>query len=51
MGATFIDEDGQTKPMEMGCYGIGVSRAAAAAIEQNFDDRGIKFPRSIAPLI
>jgi prolyl-tRNA synthetase len=49
MGATFLDEAGQAQPMEMGCYGIGVSRIVAAAIEQNHDDRGIIFPESMAP--
>ena len=46
---TFLDEKGQPRVMEMGCYGIGVTRIVAAAIEQNHDDRGIMFPRSIAP--
>ena len=45
----FLDEAGASNLMEMGCYGIGVSRIAAAAIEQNHDARGIIFPRSIAP--
>lgn len=49
MKATFLDEFGQTHPMEMGCYGIGVSRIVAAAIEQNHDERGIFFPLAIAP--
>jgi prolyl-tRNA synthetase len=49
MKATYLDESGQTKIMEMGCYGIGVSRIVAAAIEQNYDDRGIVFPPAIAP--
>ncbi len=49
MQATFLDEQGQTQPMEMGCYGIGVSRIVAAAIEQNFDDRGMTLPSAIAP--
>lgn len=49
MKATFLDESGQTHPMEMGCYGIGVSRIVAAAIEQNHDERGIVFPLAIAP--
>ena len=49
MSATFLDESGQTRPMEMGCYGIGVSRIVAAAIEQNHDDRGIVWPQPIAP--
>jgi prolyl-tRNA synthetase len=49
MGLTFLDENGKPKVMEMGCYGIGVSRIVAAAIEQNHDERGILFPRAIAP--
>jgi len=49
MKAEFVDEDGQSKPMVMGCYGIGVSRIVAAAIEQNYDDRGMIFPQAIAP--
>jgi prolyl-tRNA synthetase len=49
MHATFLDEAGQTQPMEMGCYGIGVSRIVAAAIEQNHDERGIIWPQPIAP--
>jgi len=49
MKATFLDESGQPRVMEMGCYGIGVTRIVGAAIEQNHDERGIVFPRSIAP--
>ena len=49
MAANFIDEDGKAKPMEMGCYGIGVTRLLGAAIEQNHDDKGIIWPRGIAP--
>ncbi len=49
MNANFIDEDGKAKPMEMGCYGIGVSRLLGAAIEQNHDDKGIVWPVGIAP--
>ena len=45
----FLDESGKTQIMEMGCYGIGVTRIVAAAIEQNHDDRGIMFPPAIAP--
>jgi prolyl-tRNA synthetase len=45
----FLDEEGQSQVMEMGCYGIGVSRIVGAAIEQNHDDRGIVFPAAIAP--
>jgi prolyl-tRNA synthetase len=47
--AVFLDDKGATRPMEMGCYGIGITRIAAAAIEQNHDERGIIFPRPIAP--
>lgn len=47
--ATFLDENGKEKPMTMGCYGIGVSRTMAAAIEQNFDEHGIIWPAAIAP--
>ncbi len=47
--ATFLDEDGATKTFEMGCYGIGVGRTMAAAIEQNNDADGIIWPRAIAP--
>ncbi|WP_321805117.1 proline--tRNA ligase [Burkholderia sp. BCC1993] len=49
MGATFLDESGKPQPMLMGCYGVGVTRILGAAIEQNFDDRGIIWPESIAP--
>lgn len=49
MSATYLDENGQTKVMEMGCYGIGVSRIVGAAIEQGNDKRGIIFPKSMAP--
>ncbi len=49
MNATFQDRDGSEKPFVMGCYGIGVSRIAAAAIEQNHDRHGIIFPLSVAP--
>ncbi|KMY86278.1 Prolyl-tRNA synthetase, bacterial type [Candidatus Paraburkholderia calva] len=49
MGATYLDEDGKPAPMQMGCYGIGVTRVLGAAIEQNFDDRGIIWPEAIAP--
>ena len=47
--AAFLDETGRSRLMEMGCYGIGVSRIVAAAIEQNHDERGIIWPRSMAP--
>lgn len=49
MGCTFLDESGAEKPIEMGCYGIGVGRTAAAAIEQNNDKFGIIWPIPIAP--
>ncbi|MCL2881334.1 MAG: proline--tRNA ligase [Coriobacteriia bacterium] len=49
MGATFQDEDGTDKPFVMGCYGIGVSRIAAALIEQKHDERGCIWPKSVAP--
>jgi prolyl-tRNA synthetase len=49
MKCTFLDGDGKEKPMIMGCYGIGVTRVAAAAIEQNHDQDGIIWPVSIAP--
>ena len=47
--ATFVDENGKEKPLQMGCYGIGVGRTMAAAVEQNNDADGIIWPRSIAP--
>ena len=49
MNATFVDEDGQSKPLQMGCYGIGVTRLLGAAIEQNHDEKGIIWPAAIAP--
>ena len=49
LGATFLDAEGQNHPITMGCYGIGVGRLLAAAIEQNHDDRGIIFPYPVAP--
>jgi prolyl-tRNA synthetase len=49
MKAQFLDEKGESRPFEMGCYGIGVTRVVAAAIEQNHDERGIIFPAPIAP--
>jgi prolyl-tRNA synthetase len=49
MGATFLDENGKPAPMQMGCYGVGITRVLGAAIEQNFDDRGIVWPEAIAP--
>lgn len=49
LGATFLDENGKERPIVMGCYGIGVSRTMAAAIEQNYDQNGIIWPANIAP--
>ena len=49
MNATFLDENGKPQFMEMGCYGIGITRLPAAAIEQNHDARGIIWPDAIAP--
>lgn len=49
MGAVFLDEDGNEKPIVMGCYGIGVGRTVAASIEQNHDKDGIIFPIPISP--
>ncbi len=49
LSATYLDENGKTQVMEMGCYGIGVSRIVAAAIEQNYDARGITLPVAMAP--
>lgn len=51
MGATVTDSKGQNIPMEMGCYGIGVTRVIAAAIEQHHDDKGIVWPDSMAPFM
>jgi prolyl-tRNA synthetase len=49
MNATYLDETGKPQLIQMGCYGIGVTRILGAAIEQNFDDKGIIWPASIAP--
>jgi prolyl-tRNA synthetase len=49
MKATFLDETGKSQLLQMGCYGIGVTRVLGAAIEQNFDERGIIWPTAIAP--
>jgi prolyl-tRNA synthetase len=49
MGANFIDENGESKPLIMGCYGIGINRTMAAIIEQNNDENGIIWPISVAP--
>ncbi len=51
MNATFLDQNGKTKPFIMGCYGIGVSRLISAAIEQNHDEKGIIWPKEIAPFL
>jgi prolyl-tRNA synthetase len=49
MGATFQDQEGKEQPIIMGCYGMGVSRLVAATIEQHHDDKGIIWPKAIAP--
>lgn len=49
MNAVYLDAEGKTKPYIMGCYGIGISRTAAAAVEAHHDDWGIKWPLAIAP--
>ena len=49
MGATFMGQSGKPAPFVMGCYGIGVSRTPAAAVEQHHDDKGIVWPAPIAP--
>ncbi len=49
MNAVYLDEQGKPQPMEMGCYGIGVTRILGAAIEQNHDERGIVWPATMAP--
>lgn len=49
MGCTFLDDQGEEKPMVMGCYGIGVTRVMSAAIEQNCDDNGVVWPQALAP--
>jgi len=49
MGATYLDENGRTQPIIMGCYGIGVSRTMAAIVEQFHDEKGIVWPHDIAP--
>jgi len=51
MDATYLDEAGKSQPMEMGCYGVGVSRIVAAAIEQHHDDKGIIWPKAMAPFL
>jgi prolyl-tRNA synthetase len=49
LNATFVDEDGTERPLIMGCYGIGLGRIVAAAVEQSHDEQGIAWPRAIAP--
>lgn len=49
LNACYNDENGKKHPIQMGCYGIGISRTMAAAIEQNHDEHGIIWPLSIAP--
>jgi prolyl-tRNA synthetase len=51
LGALFLDEKGQQKPIIMGCYGIGVSRLIATIIEVHNDDKGIKWPKEVAPFL
>jgi len=51
MNAVFTDKDGKEKPFIMGCYGIGITRTAAAAVERHHDEYGIKWPASIAPYL
>ena len=51
LGATYLDAGGQSRVMEMGCYGIGITRVVAAAIEQNHDARGIVWPEALAPFL
>ena len=49
MNATVLNENGKPQFMQMGCYGIGITRVVAACIEQNFDDKGIMWPLALAP--
>ena len=49
MNCTYVDQNGKSHPIQMGCYGIGVERTAAAIIEQHYDENGIKWPLSVAP--
>ncbi len=51
MNIAYLDDAGKLQTMEMGCYGIGVSRVVASAIEQNHDERGIIWPESMAPFL
>jgi prolyl-tRNA synthetase len=50
MSAAFLDDGGRERPYVMGCYGFGVSRTVASAIEQNYDEDGIRWPRAVAPV-
>ncbi|WP_408954511.1 proline--tRNA ligase [Natroniella sp. ANB-PHB2] len=49
--ASFLDENGKSQPLVMGCYGVGITRTVAAVIEQNYDQYGIKWPKVLAPYI
>jgi prolyl-tRNA synthetase len=49
MGATFLDKNGETRPLVMGCYGIGVSRLIASLVEQHHDEAGIRWPLAVSP--
>jgi prolyl-tRNA synthetase len=49
MNCTYLDDQGESHPMSMGCYGLGIGRTVAAAIEQNHDEAGISWPRPLAP--
>lgn len=49
MNATFLDNQGKAQPLIMGCYGIGISRTLSAIVEQNNDDNGIIWPKSVTP--
>jgi prolyl-tRNA synthetase len=51
MQATYLDKNGKAQPLEMGCYGIGVTRTIQAAVEQSYDADGIIWPQSIAPFL
>ncbi len=49
LGATFVDQDGSDRPYLMGCYGLGISRTMAAAVEQNHDEKGIRWRKALTP--
>lgn len=51
LGAKFTDRDGQERPIVMGCYGLGIERTVAAAVEQSHDERGMVWPKSLAPYL